>query len=148
MRRFMLIICVASVLPVVAVAGKPRAKADVAARVINRAVDLMADGSGYIHDIPPSPRRDEAGLSRNLAKSMMSYRDKRKEYYGGDNPMIIISDDPALGARVAHGAFAALQRGSLRSMKVICILGRQYDAYLRPVATAAGARLQVEPIPK
>ncbi len=147
MRRFALIVCAAA-LPLAAIAGKPPAKADVAAKVIERAVDLMGGGSGYIHDIPPSPRRDEAGLARNLAKSMISYRDKRKKSAGDDNPMIIISDDPALGARVAHGAFASLQHGSLRRMKVICILGIQYDSYLRPVATAAGARLQVEPIPK
>jgi hypothetical protein len=147
MRRFSLIVC-AALLPLAAVAGKPPVKADVPSKVIKRAVDLIADGGGYIFDIPPSPRRDEPGLARNCAKSMLAHRDRLKGSTGDDNPMIIISDDPAFGARVAHDAFALLQRGTLRPMKVICILGSRYDSHLRPVATAAGARLQVEPIPK
>ena len=147
MRRFPLIVC-AAVLPIAAIAGKAPEKSGGASKVIKRAVDLIADGGGYIYDIPPGPRRDEAGLARNCAKSMISHRDRLKGSTGDDNPMIIISDDPSFGARVAHGALASLQRGSLRRMKIICILGTQYDSYLRPVATAAGARLQVEPIPK
>ena len=147
MRRFHLVVCAAA-LPLAAIAGKPPVKPDVAGKVIKRAVDLMADGGGYIYDIPPSPRRDEAGLARNCAKSMISHRGRLKGSAGDDNPMIIISDDPAFGARVAHDAFASLQHGSLRRMKIICILGTQYGSYLRPVAKAAGARLQVEPIPK
>jgi hypothetical protein len=148
MRRFPLIVC-AAVLPLAAIAGKAPEKSDGASKVIKRAVDLLiAHGGGYIYDIPPSPRRDEAGLARNCAKSMISHRDRLKGSTGDDNPMIIISDDPAFGARVAHGAFASLQRGVLRRMKIICILGSHYESYLRPVAIAAGARLQVEPIPK
>jgi hypothetical protein len=132
-------------LPLVANASKPPSR-DLGTKLVSRAVDLVGESGEYIHDIPPSARRDEPGLARNLAKSMIRYRDDKRR--GKDDPMIVISDDPPLAARVARLAFSSLPPSSLRGLRVICIVGKQYDGYLRSVAGATGARLQVEPLPK
>ena len=131
--------------PFLANAGKP-ANPDLGAKLVIRAVDLVGQSGAYIHDIPPSARRDEPGLARNLAKSIIRYRDNKRR--GKNDPVIVISNDPALAARVARLAFSSLSAGSLRGLRVICIVGKQYDGYLRSVASATGARLQVEPLPK
>jgi|GraSoiStandDraft_1057264.scaffolds.fasta_scaffold66953_2 hypothetical protein len=126
-------------------AGQP-AKNDLGAKLVKRSVDLAGDSGAYIHDIPPSPRREEPGLARHLADSLIWYR--QSKHRGKHDPAIVISDDPALGARVAHVAFSSLRAGSLHGLRVICIVGKRYDAYLHDVADATGVKLEVEPLPK
>ena len=145
MKR-LIVACLIS-LAVVAHAGKPVKDRDLGAKLASRAVDLVGDGGGYIHDIPPSPRRDESGLARYLAKRMVWYRDYGRQKRAKDAPVIVISDDPAVAARVARLAFSSLRAGSLRGLRVICIIGKQYDSYLRSVANVTGAKLQVEALP-
>ncbi len=132
-------------LSLVAHASKPGSR-DLRTKLVSRAVALVGETGEYIHDIPRSARRDEPGLARNLAKSMIRYRDDKQR--GKNDPVIVISSDPALGARVARLAFSSLPSGSLRGLRVICIVGKQYDGYLHSAASATGARLQVEPLPK
>ena len=144
MRRLILVLPLIF-LPLIAHAGKS-AKNDLGRKLVSRAVDLMGESGADIHDIPPSPRRDEPGLARNLAHSWLYYL--HSKHRGKEDPAIVISDDPALGARVAHAAFSSLPAGSLRGLRVICIVGKQYDGYLHAVASATGAKLQVEPLPK
>jgi len=144
MRRHLTVASFLLLLALGANASKPASR-HISAKVISRAVDLMGPSGGYIHDIPSSPPRDEPGLARNLAKSMITYRHDRR---GKDDPVIVISDDPALAARVARLAFSSLPPSSLRGLKVICIVGKQYDGYLSSVGSATGVRLEVEPLPK
>jgi hypothetical protein len=144
MRRLTCAVCLI-LLPLLAGAGKPP-KSHLGTKLVDRAVDLLGESGAYIHDIPPSPGRDEPGLARHLADSLIKYR--QDKHRGKDDPAIVISDDPALGARVAHAAFSSLRAGSLRGLRVICIVGKQYDGYLHAVASATGVKLQVEPLPK
>ena len=62
--------------------------------------------------------------------------------------MIIMSTDPPLAAAVTRIALSDCPRASLKGLRVICIVGTEHDAWLRPYAIAAGARLEVQRVPK
>jgi hypothetical protein len=132
-------------LPLLAHASKPPKMTSTQAA--SRAYELARNRACFLHDIPPSPRRDEPVLARDLARSMMWYHDMNRQCAKDDVP-IVFSDDPAQAARVARVAFASLREGSLRGLCVICGVGKQYDGYLRSVASISGVTLEVEALPK
>jgi hypothetical protein len=147
MKRLIATVCFL-LLSVATYSAKATSGRELGAKLVSRAVELVGDSGAYIHDIPLSPRRDEPGLARHLAKQMVWFRDYARQKGGRNDPVIVISDDPALGARVAHAAFSSLRAGSLRGLRVICIVGKRYDAYLHTAADATAVNLQVEPLPK
>jgi hypothetical protein len=139
MRRLLLIATLGASfwLPHFAVATS--ADSALSKKLISRAVTLMDHTGGYVFDVQPAAQ--EHGSAVALVDALLWQRK-------AVGPLIIMSTDPDLGARVALDAFSSCRPGTLHGLRVVCLLGRQYDSRLRLAAKAAGADLEIERLPR
>jgi hypothetical protein len=109
-------------------------------KLFRSAVDRISkEPGGYVFGIVPGS--DVRDSSKRLMDALAFYRRK-------PGPLVIISTDPGLAARITQMAFSSCRPASLQGLTVVCLISQRYDSYLRPSATAAGAKLLVEPLPR